>query len=98
MFSIVQGDVPGSSIDEDMLCKRIGQMGVGKYLRESCYHCIKCSAANSLATLMRKWYLNNSFQPYNYSPETLRMCWCDRDQHQQSNLHVEGKDEGKGIV
>ena len=54
MFSIVQGDVPGSSIDEDMLCERIGQMGVGKYLRESCYHCIKCSAANSLATLMRK--------------------------------------------
>ena len=54
MFSIVQGDVPGSSIDEDMLCERIGQMGVGKYLRESCYYCIKCSAANSLATLMRK--------------------------------------------
>ena len=27
---------------------------VGKYLRESCYHRIECSAANSLATLMRK--------------------------------------------
>ena len=54
MCSIVQGDVPGCSIDEDMLCERTGQMGAGKYLRESCYHRIGCSAANSLATLMMK--------------------------------------------
>ena len=73
-----------------------GGMGVRKYLRESCYHHIECSAANSLATLMRKWYLNSDFQLYNYSPETLERCWCDRDQHKQSNLHFEGRDEGKG--
>ena len=54
MCSIVQGDIPGSFIDEDMLCERTGQMGAGKYLRESCYHCIECSATNSLAVLMRK--------------------------------------------
>ena len=54
MCSIVQCDVLGSSIDEDMLYERTGQMGAEKYLRESCYHRIKCSAANSLAALMRK--------------------------------------------
>ena len=31
-----------------------GQLGCGKYLRESSYHRIECSAANSLAGLMRK--------------------------------------------
>ena len=30
-----------------------------KYLRESCYHHIKCSETNSLAALMWRWYLNN---------------------------------------
>jgi len=41
--------------------------------------------------------MNNSFQPYNYSPETLGRCWCDRDQYQHYNLHVEGRYEGKWI-
>ena len=35
-----------------MHCKRIGQIGVGKYLRESYYHCIECSVVNSLAALI----------------------------------------------
>ena len=47
MCFVVQGDVLGNSIDEDMLCERTRQMGVGKYLRESCYHRIECSVANS---------------------------------------------------
>ena len=54
MCSVIQSDVPGSSIDKDMHCERIGQMGARKYLRKNCYHRIECSAANSLATLMRK--------------------------------------------
>ena len=54
MCYVVQGDIPGNSIDEDMLCECTGQMGVGKYLRESCYHYIERFAANSLAALMRK--------------------------------------------
>ena len=54
MCSIVQGDVPGRFIDEDMLCERTGQMGAGKYLRESYYHHIEYSVANFLAALMRK--------------------------------------------
>ena len=51
---VIQSDILGSSIDKDMHYERIGQMGVEKYLRESCYHRIECSAANSLAALMRK--------------------------------------------
>jgi len=52
--SVIQSDVLGSSIDKNMHCERTGQIGARKYLRESCYHHIECSAANSLATLMRK--------------------------------------------
>ena len=51
---IIQGDLPGNSSDKDIRYKRTGQLGGGKYLRESCYHCIKYSAANPLAALMRK--------------------------------------------
>ena len=95
---IIQGDILGDSIDKDMYYERTEGVGARKYLRESYYHHIECFAANSLAALMRKWCLNSSFQPYSYSLETLRKCWCDRDQHQQSNLHVEGKDKGKWVV
>ena len=96
MCSVIQSDVSGSSIDKDMHCERIGQKGVEKYLRESCYHRINCSAANSLVALMRKWYLNSSLQPYNYSPKTLGEGWCDKNQVQQSNLHVEGRNKEEG--
>ena len=51
---VIQSDVSGISINKDMHCERIGQIGAEKYLRESCYHRIKCSAANSLTALMRK--------------------------------------------
>ena len=68
--SIIQSDVPGSFVDKDMYCEHIGQIGAKKYLRESCYHRIKCFVAYSLAALMRKWYLNSVFQPYNF-PQRL---------------------------
>ena len=54
MCSVIQSDIPGSSIDKDIYYERTEQMGVGKYLNESCYHRIECFAANSLAALMRK--------------------------------------------
>ena len=54
MCTVIQSDVPGNSIDKDMPYELIGQMGFGKYLRESYYHHIECSSANSLAALMRK--------------------------------------------
>ena len=52
--SIIQNDIPGNFVDNDMYYEHIGQMGAGKYLRENCYHRIECSVANSLAVLMRK--------------------------------------------
>ena len=67
MWSAIQSNVLGDSIDKDIHYESIGQMGTIKYLRESCYHHIECSVANSLTTLMWKRYLNNNFQPYSYS-------------------------------
>ena len=52
--SVIQGDIPGNSIYKDIHYERTRQMGGGKYLKKSCYHRIECSAANSLAALMRK--------------------------------------------
>ena len=60
MCSVVQNDVLGSSIDKDMHYERTGQMGANKYLSKSCYHCIKCSAANSLAAFMWRRPLNSA--------------------------------------
>ena len=44
----------GDSIDKDTHHESIGQREAMKYLRESLYHHIEYSVANSLATLMRK--------------------------------------------
>ena len=49
-----QSDLPGSSNDRDVRHKRTRKMGTQKYLKESCYHRIKYSVANSLVALMRK--------------------------------------------
>ena len=65
MCFVIQGDVLGNSIDKDIRYEstgidkdiryeHTGQMGDGKYLRKNYYHRIECSAANSLAALMRK--------------------------------------------
>ena len=50
----VKSNTPEDSIDKDKHHESIRQREVKKYLRESCYHCIKCSVANSLAALMWK--------------------------------------------
>ena len=49
-----QSDLPGSSNDRNVRHKRTRKMGTQKYLRESCYHRIEYSVANSLVALMRK--------------------------------------------
>ena len=67
VWSVIQSNVPRDSIDKDTHHGSTRQRGTMKYLRESCYHRIKCFTANSLATLMWKWYLNSNFQPYSYS-------------------------------
>ena len=49
-----QSDLLGSFNNRDVRHKRTRKMGIQKYQRESCYHRIECSIANSLAALMRK--------------------------------------------
>ena len=67
VWSAIQSNILGDSIDKDIHHESIGQREGMKYLRESYYHRIECSAPNSLTTLMWKWYLNSNFQPYSYS-------------------------------
>ena len=92
MWSAIKSNIPDRSMDKDKYQEGTGQRKATKYLRKSYYHHIKCSATNSLAALMRKWFLNSSFQPSSYYPKTSKMCWWDKTQHQQSELHVEGRD------
>ena len=54
VFSIIQSNILGNSIDKNMHYECTRQMGAVKYLRESCYHRIEYFVANSLAALMRK--------------------------------------------
>ena len=54
VYPIIQGDVPGGSVDKNVHYERIGGMGARKYPRKSCCHRIVCSATNSLAVLIRK--------------------------------------------
>ena len=58
--SVVENDVLRNSIDKDMHCERTGQMGAKKYLRKNCYHCIECSAVNSLTAFMWRRPLNSA--------------------------------------
>ena len=67
VWHAIQGNVPRDSIDKDTHHESTRQREAMKYLRKNCYHCIECSVTNSLAVLIRKWYLNSNFQPYNYS-------------------------------
>ena len=55
----IQGDIPRVSIDKDMHYESTGRMGARKYLRKGCYHHIKCSTTNFLATLMWTRPLNS---------------------------------------
>ena len=50
----IKSNVLDNSNDKDNYQEEIGQREAMKYLRESCYHDIKGSIANSLAALMRK--------------------------------------------
>ena len=54
VWSAIESNVPGDSIDKDTHHESTRKKEVMKYLKESCYHRIECSAANSLAALMWK--------------------------------------------
>ena len=57
---IIQSDIPRNSVNKDMHCEHTRQNGAKKYLGESCYYRIKCSAANSPAALMWRRPLNSA--------------------------------------
>jgi len=71
--SIIQGDVPGGSIDKDMHYDHKGRMRARKYLRKCCCHRIKCSAANFLIALMWRRPLNSAVlvTPTHRGPERV---------------------------
>ena len=54
VWSAIQSNVSEDSIDKDTHHESTGQRGTMKYLRESCYHRIECSVANSLTVLTWK--------------------------------------------
>ena len=54
VWFVIQSNILGVSIDKDAHHGSMGQMGAMKYLRESYYHRIECSVANSLTALMGK--------------------------------------------
>ena len=60
MYSNNRGDFSGSSNDKDAYHKCIRMMGTQKYLRESCYHRIECTAATFLSAFMLRRPLNNT--------------------------------------
>ena len=60
MYSSNQGDLLGSSSDKDMHHKHIRMMRIQKYLRESCYHCIECTAVTFQVVFMLRRPLNSS--------------------------------------
>ena len=49
-----KSNVPGDTVDKDIHHESTGQRKAMKYLRESYYHHIEYSVANSLAILMRR--------------------------------------------
>ena len=58
--SIIQNDALGSFVEKDMYCNVWDKIGAKKYLRKSRYHCIECSAANSLTAFMLRRPLNSA--------------------------------------
>ena len=60
MYSSYHGDLLGSSSDKDVYYKRVRMIGTYKYLRESCYHRIECTATTFLAAFMLRKPLNSA--------------------------------------
>ena len=71
VWPAIKNNIPDNFIGKDKHQERIGQREAEKYLGKSYYHHIKYFAANSLAALMWRWYLNSNIQPYNY-PQRLQ--------------------------
>ena len=60
MYSNDQSDLPRSSSDRDIHHEHTRRRRTQKYLKENCYHCIKCTAATFLAAFMWRRPLNSA--------------------------------------
>ena len=60
VYSSDQNDLLGNSIDGDVPHKRARGKETRKYLKKSCYPCIKCTAATFLAAFMWRRPLNSA--------------------------------------
>ena len=60
IYSSNHGNLPRSSSNKDVHHKHIRMIGTQKYLRESCYHRIKCTADTFLASFMLRRPLNSA--------------------------------------
>ena len=52
-------DLPRSSKDEDVSYEHRRRKETQKYLRKSCYHCIKCTVTTFLAAFMWRRHINS---------------------------------------
>ena len=59
MYSNNQGNLPRNSSDKGVHHEHTRKRGTQKYLRESCYHRIECTASTFLAAFMWKRPLNS---------------------------------------
>ena len=58
IYSNNQGDLPRNSSEKDVHHEHTRKRGTQKYLRESCYHSIECTAATFLTVFMWRRLLN----------------------------------------
>ena len=84
---------PKIQLEWTSIAKITGKEESQNILGESCCHRIKCTAINSLATLIWRWCLNSEFQPYSYYIRTYGECWWDKYPNRPSSMHVEDGDE-----
>ena len=60
MCSNNKSDLHRSSSDKDVPHEHMRRKGIQKYLRKSCYHCIKCTEATLLAAFIWRRPLNSA--------------------------------------
>ena len=74
VWSAIQGNIQGSSIDKDTYHEGTEERITMKYLKESCYHRIECCITNSLAHINEEMIPKQSFSILQLLLKISRMC------------------------
>ena len=88
------GNIPGDSSNEDKLQVRKEVIRTQKYLGESCYHCIKCTAVAFLAALMWRRPLNSVFN-HNRLQKVRKV--AQKDRYLSTRLDDKQVDDGNDL-